>query len=48
VFAGGGDDQVIWNDPTGDVVFGEGGNDILSRSCWAVEWRNARRCWGLA
>ena len=21
---------------------------LLNRSCWAVEWRNARRCWGLA
>ena len=27
VMAGAGDDFIAWNDPTGDVVFGDGGND---------------------
>ena len=27
VMAGAGDDRIAWNDPTGDVVFGDGGND---------------------
>jgi len=31
----------LWVTVTGRAV-------CLVRSCWAVEWRNARRCWGLA
>ena len=29
VLAGDGDDTIAWNDPVGDVVFGEGGNDTI-------------------
>jgi serralysin len=29
VFAGAGDDSVTWNDPTGDIVLGQDGNDML-------------------
>ncbi|HEX2113065.1 MAG TPA: CHRD domain-containing protein [Alphaproteobacteria bacterium] len=29
VFGGDGDDSVVWNDPTGDIVYGDAGNDFL-------------------
>ncbi len=30
VFAGAGDDLVAWNDPVGDLAFGDAGNDTMS------------------